>query len=52
MPAGALGGYVIVFGNGKVDEILKSGSNAPDKEQDYLLLKDLAGKAAAKIPIE
>lgn len=48
-PAGTFGGYVIVFGNGKVYEILKSGSNAPDKEQDYLLLKDLAGKAAAKI---
>jgi hypothetical protein len=50
MPAGTFGGYVIVFGNGKVYEILKSGSNAPDKEPDYLLLKDLAGKAAAKIP--
>ncbi len=49
MPAGTFGGYVIVFGNGKVYEILKSGSNALDKEQDYVLLKDLAGKAAAKI---
>ncbi|GEM_PF-1126309 len=52
MPAGTFGGYVIVFGNGEVYEILKSGSNAPDKEPDYLLLKDLAGKAAAKIPSE